>query len=381
MPSTATMVAMPRATPTADSTARAGLLARPRTASGQASAARRRLVRAPAAAAAQAIRRRLRGAARPHAAPLSCSIRPSRSRITRPVAAAISGSWVTTRIVVPLAVQLGEQGEDARARRRVQAAGRLVGQDDGRPPDQGPGDGHPLALAAGQLGGAVTGPVGQADLGQRVRGGLRAAAARARPGTAGRPPRCRARSGWAAGRTAGTRTRSGSPGRRPGRGRAARPRPARPPGRCPRSGVPACRRSPAWSTCPTRTGPTIAANSPAPIVTVTDLSAATGGDPGAPCSPRSARAQSLGHHHLRARPDARPADLDLPGGEQARGHADEMAGAGRGDHLQAVAAARQREQRRDRDGQHAAGRLDGQGHLHLDVPRRCRWPAAARASP
>src|SRR5712671_4673811 len=42
-PSTATMVAMPSATPTADSAARAGLLTRPRTASGQRSAGRSRL--------------------------------------------------------------------------------------------------------------------------------------------------------------------------------------------------------------------------------------------------------------------------------------------------------------------------------------------------
>src|SRR5258708_36837526 len=43
IPSTATLGAMPSATPTADRMARAGLLARPRTASGQASAMRIRL--------------------------------------------------------------------------------------------------------------------------------------------------------------------------------------------------------------------------------------------------------------------------------------------------------------------------------------------------
>jgi signal transduction histidine kinase len=42
-------------------------------------------------------------------------------------------------------------------------------------------------------------------------------------------------------------------------------------------------------------------------------------------------------------------------------------GPGRRDHLKPVAAAGQREKGGDRDGQHIAGRLDGQGHLDLDV--------------
>jgi len=48
-------------------------------------------------------------------------------------------------------VQLGQQGEDARAGRRVQAAGRLVGQDDRGVADQCARDRDALAFAAGQL--------------------------------------------------------------------------------------------------------------------------------------------------------------------------------------------------------------------------------------
>ena len=42
----------------------------------------------------------------------------------------------------------------------VQGAGGLVGHDDGGPGGDGPGDGHPLLLAAGHLRGDVSGPVG-----------------------------------------------------------------------------------------------------------------------------------------------------------------------------------------------------------------------------
>ena len=64
-PSTATMVAMPSATPTADSAARAGLLTRPRTASGQVSAGRSAAHRQACWAERAII-----------AAPLSCSTQP-----------------------------------------------------------------------------------------------------------------------------------------------------------------------------------------------------------------------------------------------------------------------------------------------------------------
>ena len=49
-----------------------------------------------------------------------------------------------------------EQAHDA-AVGGVQVAGRLVGQEDQGPVDEGPGDGHPLLLAAGELVGQVLG--------------------------------------------------------------------------------------------------------------------------------------------------------------------------------------------------------------------------------
>ena len=52
----------------------------------------------------------------------------------------------------------------------VEVAGGLVGQHDGRPADQGSGDGDPLALPAGELGGASVGAAGQADQFEGVEG-------------------------------------------------------------------------------------------------------------------------------------------------------------------------------------------------------------------
>ena len=77
-------------------------------------------------------------------------------------------------------------------------------------------------------------------------------------------------------------------------------------------------------------GPTMAANSPDLIVTVTDRSAATGGDPG--CSlltPIELQRRHCATTTLVPGRDARPADLDLPGGEQASRHAHEMVRPGR----------------------------------------------------
>ncbi len=73
-----------------------------------------------------------------------------------------------------LAVQLLEQIEDLLAGVGVQRAGRLVGQDDIRPVDQGAGDGDALLLAAGEFVGAVVGAVAQADALQRRAGAAQA---------------------------------------------------------------------------------------------------------------------------------------------------------------------------------------------------------------
>ncbi len=50
---------------------------------------------------------------------------------------------------------VAQQREDLGARLRVEVAGRLVGEDDGRPRDQRAGDRDALLLATGELGGPV----------------------------------------------------------------------------------------------------------------------------------------------------------------------------------------------------------------------------------
>ena len=69
-----------------------------------------------------------------------------------------------------------EQLEDLAARLRVEVAGRLVGEHDGRLRDERARDGDALLLAAGELGGAVAAAVVQADL---VRAGRRRSPCRA----------------------------------------------------------------------------------------------------------------------------------------------------------------------------------------------------------
>ena len=71
---------------------------------------------------------------------------------------------------VEFVVQPVEQGQHVVGRLSVQVPGGLVGHDDRRVGDDGPGDGHPLLLAAGKLGGPVIGPFGQVDRRQGGRG-------------------------------------------------------------------------------------------------------------------------------------------------------------------------------------------------------------------
>ena len=68
--------------------------------------------------------------------------------------------------VVP--VELPQEGQDLRRALGVQVAGRLVGQDQRRLVDEGPGDRHPLLLAARQLGRAVVGAVTETDEVERL---------------------------------------------------------------------------------------------------------------------------------------------------------------------------------------------------------------------
>ena len=72
------------------------------------------------------------------------------------------------RRLAELVDRVAHEGEDLAAGRRVEVAGRLVGEDHGRPGDECAGDRDPLLLAAGELGGAMRQPVGQADLVDQV---------------------------------------------------------------------------------------------------------------------------------------------------------------------------------------------------------------------
>ena len=60
-------------------------------------------------------------------------------------------------------VQLLEDAHDLFGRARVEVAGRLVGEEDGRIGDQRAGDGHALLLAAGELRRLVVLAAGEAD--------------------------------------------------------------------------------------------------------------------------------------------------------------------------------------------------------------------------
>ena len=80
----------------------------------------------------------------------------------------------TTRVVWYDVLHRAEDLVDLVAGLGVELAGRLVGQDEHRLLDQGPGDGHALLLAAGELVGAVVEPVPQADLLEQLGGPLAA---------------------------------------------------------------------------------------------------------------------------------------------------------------------------------------------------------------
>ncbi len=64
-------------------------------------------------------------------------------------------------------VQLVEQREHVGARRGVEVAGGLVGQDQGRVGDERTGNGDALLLAAGELAGSMVDAVRQPDPGER----------------------------------------------------------------------------------------------------------------------------------------------------------------------------------------------------------------------
>ena len=76
----------------------------------------------------------------------------------------MSCSCVTTTIVMPHAVELLQQRHDLEARRRIERAGRLVGEDQLRVVDQRARDGDALLLAAGELRGVMVRARAEADL-------------------------------------------------------------------------------------------------------------------------------------------------------------------------------------------------------------------------
>ena len=103
---------------------------------------------------------------------------PSRMTSTREAKAAMSGSWVTSTMVMPAR---DSRWNSAMISTLVRVSRLPVGSSARRmrgPVDQRAGDGHPLLLAARQLAGLVVQPLAQAHAGQRL--GRRAGAARAR---------------------------------------------------------------------------------------------------------------------------------------------------------------------------------------------------------
>ena len=260
MPRTATMVAMPSATPTADSTARAGRPRSPRTASGQTSARRSRL---PGAQAGRPSRPRPRTG--PHVAALSCSTSPSRSRIVR-------GTAVGDLRVV------GDHDDRGARRRSARPAGARMLR------ALAPMSRLPVGSSARMIGGlARPGPGRWRPAGTRRRTARRAGGGPGGPGRPGSSASAAARRRSAAGIprysspvatlssvvSLGTRKncwntkpiRLARTPDRPRSGRSVDGVPGRP-GPCPRSGVPACRRWPAASTCPIRMARRSPTNSP-----------------------------------------------------------------------------------------------------------------------
>ena len=65
-------------------------------------------------------------------------------------------------------VELADELHDRCAGGAVEVPGRLVGEHDRRPPDEGPGDRHPLPLPAGELGGLERRALGEADPFERL---------------------------------------------------------------------------------------------------------------------------------------------------------------------------------------------------------------------
>ena len=93
--------------------------------------------------------------------PLTGVIEPSSARSTRSTSGIRSASWVITMVVRP-ARRSNTRSRTVRAGRPVEVGGRLVEHQDRGVGQQGPGDHHPLALAAAQVAAVLADPLGQA---------------------------------------------------------------------------------------------------------------------------------------------------------------------------------------------------------------------------
>jgi len=69
-------------------------------------------------------------------------------------------------------MQRQQQVDDLRAGGTIEIAGRLIGQQDGRPTGERPGHGHALLLAAGQLDGVMSHAIGEPYGLEQLRGSL-----------------------------------------------------------------------------------------------------------------------------------------------------------------------------------------------------------------
>jgi hypothetical protein len=89
---------------------------------------------------------------------------PSRKAHLPPGAkVAMSGSWVTSTMVMPSRLSAVEQRHDFLAGMAVEVAGRFVGEDQLRRVDQRAGNRHALLLAARNAAGQRCGVIAEAD--------------------------------------------------------------------------------------------------------------------------------------------------------------------------------------------------------------------------
>ena len=152
-------------------------------------------------------------------------------------------------IVEPAAVELEQQFDDRRRRRRVEVAGRLVGEHERRFTDDRTRDRNPLPFAARHLRWSVMQAMAEPDLLQCLDRALPALAPRAAAIHETRRPRCRPRRPLPADGTAGTRSRGAPPAGPPARRPTSTSRPGPRRASCPTTAGRACRSRSATSTC------------------------------------------------------------------------------------------------------------------------------------